>query len=771
MRPFRSLLHQAPVLLASMALPPISHCFVLFFLSLGLSVSTAAASDQAPPERASWAADEVIYDQQNDVITAEGNVEVTYEGNTLYADKVVYNRITDEVSAHGDIRLVDRNNNVVTAEALVLSGDLRNGVIEGLLILFRDGERLAANQGERIDGDRNILDMAVYSPCSICDDKGEFRQPVWQIKARRVIHNEEKQTLTYRDAYLELLGVPILYTPWLRHPDATVKRASGFLTPGFGQSSILGLTFELPYFWNIAPNMDATITPLITTDERAVLFGEFRHRIRSGSYVLSGSATYVTKRDNEDNPIPGDEFRGHFFGNGVFDLNEDWRWGFDLAVASDDTYLRRYNISRADSLVNHIYVERFWTRSYLSIGGYAFQGLREEDVAGDTPFAIPLVEYSYVGRPGWLGGRFGGEANLLMLTRTKNADTGRLSLGGYWRLPYTSPFGELYNLTLGVRGDAYFLNDFRDIITAQPDVTTPGNDFEGRIIPYAALEWKLPFLRQGKVSRQIIEPIVMIVASPNGANNNEIPNEDSQSFDLDTTNLFAIDRFSGYDRWESGVRVAYGVELSHYTDGGVRASLLVGQSYRFRRDLTMPADSGLQSRLSDVVMTASLNVPEVFDYYHRLRFDKDNFDVVRNEGLLAVGPDSLRLYLGYTQLKRDGYDPSLGNRQELRVATRIKLSQYWSMNADFSYDFERNGGALTAGGGLTYEDECLRFRISARRDFTEDRDVPPSTSIGFQIVFKVVADPASTTSRLENNQYNPTLDGPSGPFNRIGSGL
>lgn len=741
---------------------------LLLALTVGLSAARAQSGDE--PRRAAWAADEVVYDQNEQVITAQGNVEVAYEGNTLFADRVVYDRRTDEARAEGNIRLVDRNGDVVTARSLVLTGDLKNGTIEGLMVLFKDGERLAANRGERVDGDRNILDMAVYSPCEICTD-GTARNPVWQIKARRVVHNAEDKTLTYRDAYLELLGVPIAYTPWLRHPDATVKRASGFLTPDFGQSSILGLTVEIPYFWNIAPNMDATITPMITTDERAVLFGEFRHRTTGGTYTFSGSGTYVTKRDNQDNPIPGDEFRGHLFGDGAFDINENWRWGFDLAVASDDTYLRRYNISRADSLINHLYVERFWERSHLSIGGYAFQGLREEDVAGQTPIVVPLVNYEYVSRPGWLGGRFGANANLAYFTRTDDGDTGRLSVGGHWRLPYTSGWGELYTLTLGVRGDAYFINNFTGAdFAATPDIVDANNDFEGRVVPYAALEWRLPFLRQARASRQIVEPIVMVVASPNGANNNEIPNEDSQSFDLDTTNLFAIDRFSGYDRWESGVRVAYGMKASHYTNGGVRASLLVGQSYRFRRDFTMPADSGLRRKLSDVVLTATLSVPDVFDYYHRLRFDKDSFKVVRNEGQLAFGPDSFRLYLGYTQLKRNGYDPTLENRDELRAATRIRLSQFWSMTADFSYDFERNGGALTAGGGLTYEDECLRFRISARRDFTEDRDVPPSTSIGFQIVFKIVSDPA-VTSRSENNEYNPTFDGAAGPFNRAGYGL
>jgi LPS-assembly protein len=199
--------------------------------------------------------------------------------------------------------------------------------------------------------------------------------------------------------------------------------------------------------------------------------------------------------------------------------------------------------------------------------------------------------------------------------------------------------------------------------------------------------------------------------------------------------------------------------------------LLIGQSYRFRRDPTMPADSGLTDKTSDIVLTATLSVPNAFDYQHRLRFDKDSMRVVRNEGLVAFGPENLRFFVGYTGVNRNGFDQTLPDRKEIRTATRIKLSQYWSMSADFSYDFTRGGGALTAGGGLTYEDECLLFRISARRDFTEDRDVKPSTSIGFQLVFKIVSGKDSSTSRADNIQYNPAHDHGSGHLNRTGYGL
>ncbi len=733
-----------------------SATFSVAALLCAMAIDARAADEE--PEKARWAADEISYDSNAEIVTASGNVEISYEGNTLYADQITYDRNTDEAVAWGNIRLDDGSGNIATATSLVLTGDLKTGTVEGMRILFRDGEQLAAHSGRREDGRLNILDHAIYAACHVCDEHpGE--KPVWQVKAIEVVHNEEKRTLVYKDAYLELLGVPIIYTPWLKHPDATVKRASGLLAPDFGQSSLLGFTLEVPYFWNIAPNMDLTISPLITTDERAAMFLEFRHHTRSGQYMLSGSGTYVTKRDDDAQKIPGDEFRGHLFGEGQFDLGSGWRWGFDLEVTTDDTYLRRYNVSRADSLINHLYVEHFTERNYLHIGAYAFQGLREEDVAGQTPIAAPFVQYSFVGKPGWLGGRFEVDTSALLLTRTDGSDTGRISADGRWRLPYTSPFGEIYTLTLGVRADGYYLDEpgFSPIAARADQISD--DEFEGRVIPYAAMEWRLPFIRHGQSSRQIVEPMLMVVASMKDANNDLLPNEDSQSFDFDTTNLFSINRFAGLDRWEGGVRIAYGLRFRHYTDSGVRATFMVGQSYRFNEDMLLPADSGLRDNLSDIVMTASLSVPRYFDYVHRLRLDKDNLSVVRNEGTLVFGPREFRFLVGYTEARRNGFDPSLANVQEVRTGAQIRLSQYWSMNADFAYDFEADGGTLTAGGGITYEDECLRFRISARRDFTEDRDVPPSTSIGFQLVFKVLSASNTSKGRRHGDRYNP-LEGP-----------
>jgi len=713
--------------------------FTVLWFAGGYHALAQDTSESKRSDTAQWAADKMIYDPEAKSVTAEGNVDIFYQGNHLQADKVTYTRNTDRATAEGNIHFTDRNGDVVVVEHLEISGDLREGIIEGIQIFFVEGERLAAQAGERAEGRWTTIFKAVYTPCEVCDEDGNDKAPVWQIKSKKVVHDQENRTLTYDDAYIELLGIPVFYTPWLKHPDATVQRASGFLTPKLDSSSLLGASIEIPYYWNMAPNMDATISPKITTDEGFILSSEFRHRVSRGTYQFNGSITYPDKRDANSNKIPGHEIRGHLFGEGHFELGRGWNTGFDLAVASDDTYLRRYDVSRADSLTNRLYIEKLSGRNSFTVDAYAFQGLRAEDDAGQTPIVLPFVHYNYEGKPGWLGGRFGGEASAVMLTRTEGSETLRLSTGADWQLPYVSPFGEIYKLTVGFRSDFYQLwnlNDDPQPLGVEDD--RPDNKATGRILPYAMLEWRLPFVRRGTTNRQIIEPIFSVVYSPKGGNPDWIPNEDSGSFDFDTTNLFSLSRYSGRDIWEGGTRLNYAIKATHYAENGVRASLMVGQSYRFNRDVNFAPDSGLRDKLSDFVLGTEISLPGILDYYHRFRFDKDGFKLVRNEAVVIFGPSDYRISVGYSDIKREKMGSPLPDRQEIRTSADLKLSRYWRMFADFSYDFKAQGGPLTAGGGFTYEDECLRFQIRMRRDFTRDRDVPPNTSIGFRLIFKVV---------------------------------
>ena len=221
-------------------------------------------------------ADQLRHERKLDIVVARGNVEITQGDRILRANTVTYNQKTDILTATGNVILLEPNGDVIFAEFAELSGDIKDGIVQNIRILMSDDARVAAVGGRRIDG--NVMEMrkVVYSPCRKC--LGLNGTPIWQLKARKVIHNQTDKIIEYQDAFMEFAGIPVFYTPYLSHPDPTIKRRSGFLTPRYGADTELGTMAEIPYYFNIAPDKDATLRPIVTSDEGVVIAGEYRQR-------------------------------------------------------------------------------------------------------------------------------------------------------------------------------------------------------------------------------------------------------------------------------------------------------------------------------------------------------------------------------------------------------------------------------------------------------------------------------------------------------------
>lgn len=691
------------------------------------------ADAQERQEPLVFSADSVIYDRDSGVVTAEGRVEVAQAERVLLADRVRYDARTGLVRAEGNVSILEPTGDVVFADEVELTDDLKEGFVTRIRVLLADDSRLAANGARRTPDQRTVMSKAVFSACEPCAEEPE-RSPLWQIKAVSVIHDQKAHRIEYRDAVLELGGFPIAYTPYFSHPDPSVERKTGFLAPSYGSSGPLGIKVEAPFYIAFAPHRDATLTPLATGKEGVALSGEYRERTQGGGFELRGSVTEVGKRDQNNSSISGRDIRGHVDATGRFDLDDTWRTGFDLARSTDDTYLRRYDISSEDTLTTNLFAERFRGRTYASANAYFFQGLRVEDDPGETPFVAPLLDYSFISEPGRLGGRYALDTNLMVLQRTQGTDSRRLSISGGWHLPYNGRAGDVYALGLSLRGDAYWTSEVRD--PANPTQPSQGG-FTGRLIPEMTLGWRMPLARTVGTTRQIIEPIAMVVLSPLGGNPDTIPNEDSQSFELDDTNLFETNRFPGRDRVEGGPRASYGVRFSVFGPRGGSASALLGQSARLKRDASLGQDTGLEDEFSDIVGHLSIFPSRLLDITNRFRLDGDTFSVKRNEVKLATGPEWLRFNLGYVSLDRLSAGDQLTTREEINARARYQFARFWSTSANARRDLQENGGGMiNAGFGVSYEDECFLFETGLRRDFTSDRDVRPSTSFVVRVRFK-----------------------------------
>jgi LPS-assembly protein len=664
-------------------------------------------------------ADELSFDEDIGTATARGNVEIVQNDRILRADAVTYNQRDDIVTATGNVVLLEPTGEVLFAEFAELTSDMREGFLRGFRMLLNDDSRLVAVSAQRRGGVETELTRAAYTPCQNCT--GIDDEPIWQVNARRVIHDAEAREVIYRDATLKFLGVPVAYTPYLSHPDPSVKRKTGFLTPTFGASNILGGSIQVPYFGAIDRDKDLLFDPVVSTDQFPLLTGEYRQQFADGEHKTRLSTT------RDATQVGSERIRGHIDSTTRFSIDDIWRWGADIKAASDDTYVQRYGFSSEDTLVSRGFVEGFGTRTYAVADAYYFQGLSNEDDQDQIPVVLPNIDYSFVSDPDAYGGMTTLDANVRALTRKTGATSQRISLTPGWEISHTDSMGSITSFRTSLQADAY---NVKDVSTN----TSTESGFAGRLFPQAIVSWRYPWARRAGTSSQIIEPLVALVVAPNGSNPERIPNEDSQSIAFDETNLFAENRFSGRDRVEDGQRVVYGFRTGFFGDNGGSTTLIIGQSYRFRDSSSFAGGTGLEDQFSDVVASLQITPNRFLDLLYKTRLDSGTFRSRRTELSTAVGPRALKLDLNYVFFDRTAEFAK--DREEVVVGLASQITDQWSARVDTRRDLTSEGGTQSYGGTLVYECDCMDFELRYQRTFTRDRDVPPIEALTFQVTLK-----------------------------------
>ena len=664
-------------------------------------------------------AEKLGYDRSHGVVVAKGKVEVVQGEYVLFADKITYNQKTNKVKAAGNISLLQPDGTVMFAEEMELQDDLKQGLINDIRLRMKDNAAFAAREAHRISETQTELTKAVFSPCKICvDDDGSDKAPLWQLKADKVTIDEEEEQVSYRNARMEVLGVPVLYSPYFSHalPDASSK--SGFLAPEYGSSSQLGTTARVPYYFALSPTMDATLTPRFTSEEGPVLEGEYRLRTDDGYFEFNGSATFPNRRDENGIEINGRDFRGHLFARGQQQINDVWRWGLDIEHSSDDTYLERYGYGFQDLLTSSLDVERLDDRDYFRVRAIGFQGLEEEDDPDTTPLIVPAIDTHIESDALALNSRFYLDQNALFLTRRQGAETGRFSLTGGYRVPYTTDNGHAFEADASVRADAYSITE-RDESTS----TGEPNEDTVRVIPQLALSWRYPLVKQINNASLVLEPHAKLIVASNGNNPSVISNEDSLINEFSATGLFASNRFSGLDLVENGTRAIYGLRTQYQTASNGYINLTLGQEVQLAGERVFPSNLEGSSDRSDFVGQLAIDYAP-FNIAYGFRMDDETLELHRNEVSGALDYRGLALSVDYVQLQND---PVLGTREEVSGVGSLQLTENWRVFANGQRNLTDNQ-TTSAGAGFVYSNECVTVTTRMQRSFIRDRDIEPDVS-------------------------------------------
>ncbi len=730
----------------------------------------APASRNAAPDNHApvlFSADEVQYDEELGLVVAKGHVELTQNDEILLADTVTYNQRTDTVTASGHVSLLQPTGDMLFAEYMELHDHFRDGFIRDARLLLADRSRMAGNTARRVAGNRTEISRGVYSPCDLCE-KDPTRPPFWQLRAEEVTHDKELKIIEFRDTVMDILGLPVFYTPYFSIADTAEKRHSGFLTPLAGHSVNLGNFARLPYFLVLGPDKDFTFTPLFTSEAGNFFGGEYRQRLDIGKVDINGSVTVGSQSQvtlaSGQTSAASNGLRGHLFALSEFDINQNWRAGTDIQYASDQTYLLRYKLpSPITSLNSRVYGEYFGSNSYANITGWGFRSLRAGVPTAAEPFVLPIADYVWRSDPDRLGGRLTLEENALDLYHLQSCnltaavltspnaciDMRRLSSGAVWDLPFNGAIGDKLNFSMRVRADGYQSDNLPVALAPQSGAANAAanpafsteNAFSGRIFPQMAVTWQYPWVRRGTGYSQFIEPVAMIAVAPDKLNPTKIPNEDSQGYEFDESSLFRPNRFPGFDRVDSGQRIDYGLRAGIYGDGGGSTRLLIGQSRSAQVNPNFLPGSGLEHHESDVVGRVTVSPEPFFDLSYRFRLSHDDFRPQRQEYALGVGPNNLRLGVSYLDIKAIPDAPGLIPIRQIVGSVSAQLTRYWSTQLVAVHSFVSPGSATTSeaiysAATITYRDECIALVTSLLQSGVRNGDVVPGTTVTVSIVFR-----------------------------------
>jgi LPS-assembly protein len=495
---------------------------------------------------------------------------------------------------------------------------------------------------------------------------------------------------------------------------------------------------------------------------------------------------------------PGDrQFRGGVDTKGQFALNDKWVWGWDGVLLTDYYFFSDYRLAQyrdtygsflslPTEAVSQLYLTGVGSRSYFdarTIYYLSYSGNQQQ-----VPVIHPVIDYSNVINSPIFGGEVSYKTNFTSLTRndaafdpiTTVANTSALCTaasadplarmpaqcllrgvpGTYtrataeaeWRRSFTDSAGEIWTPFAIVRADAINAD-----ISNQPGVSNflpTGNSDALRLMPTVGLEYRYPFINVQPWGTTTVEPIAQVIIRPNEPYAGKLPNEDAQSMVFDASNLFSVDKFSGYDRVEGGGRANVGVQATTQFDQGGSVKALFGQSYQLFglnsfavADVTNTGvDSGLQNTRSDYVSSFSYSPNRTYTFSVRSRFDEQTLNINRfeAEGRAAFDRWSVSLLYGdYAAQPELGY---LTRREGLLGSASVKLAANWVMTGAARWDLEANKlNQYVIGAG--YVDDCFVLAANYVTSFSYSAGTtPPVLGHAFmlQIGLRTLANSAAS---------------------------
>ena len=738
-------------------------------------------------DNAIFETDGVIYDSNTGIAKTIGGVKSISpdKQSYFYADNMKYNVANNTIMIDGNV-ILNKNNNIVKTKDVSMTADFKQIQAGKTEIKLSDGSIIKSESMVREYDNVHTLKNTTYTACPIylkinesqsnCENhdndyyiqtalslnsnvlpsdhnNDNEKTPTWEIYSYKIHQNLESKTISYKHAVIYMWGLPIMYFPYLIHPDPTIKHSSGLLFPKIGTSSATGTSVILPIYIYTDPYSSLTISPMFNAKNKHLVLLDYKHNFKYFDIDYKGHSNLSAAKANR---LWYTDFKSNII------LSKIFKASLKINRVSSDTYLRKYNFSNAAYLKSDVSIDGFWERSRLNINGISYQDLRvnQTSVIDDVTSIYP--NFNYYGRTDGdsLGGFWALNLNSININKrkirnTKSYHSTRITGSVLRQNNNVLLNGMVLETSLFARQDYYNL---RDVFLYNPDksqFTYLTDDLVTRSHISASIMASYPVYRNSILGLETFEPIIQFVTSPKTKKNWKIENLDSIDTELSDNNLFSMNRNAGYDLIEIGNRVNYAIKWgTYYKENNL--SLMIGQSYSITDSKEYPQYSGLlsDSGFSDIVGRVAYS-HKLFKLSYHTRVDNKSTQFNKNEFIFSTNMNRWNLYADYLFLK-DTHTPTSINYEELYYKISAKLTNYWAAYFNNRYSFNTNN-IVSYGIGAQYQNDCFAFSVEMERKYSYDRDYRGDKSIFFTFAFKNLGT-FETRHSLDSDKNNNKTD-------------
>ncbi|MBU1174937.1 MAG: LPS assembly protein LptD [Alphaproteobacteria bacterium] len=683
--------------------------------------------DQIPATNAGQAgveADELHYDSDLGIITASGNVGLSYIGYFATADRMVFNQKTRELLLEGNVHIVDPGGIEYTADTATITDEFKDAVLSAMVMVTPDGAMVTGSETRKVRGETTEIDDGVYAPCGTCiDAKG--RRIGWRVRTHKMVQNTKEGYTELEQPILEILGLPVAWLPWLRMPDLTVSVETGFSTPTYTYTETIGHKVATTYTLPLDAGKSLVFMPALVSEQGLLMGASFLHDIAGfGAYSVTGHGIYQLDPSKFAPGFGNEAWRGALQTSGAFTPIEKWSAGWSYTTFTDPAFLTDYLISTPNPTTNEVYARYLTAETYFDARAQEFRLLGDVSQATQDQQAalLPKITADHVVDLG-TNGTVTMSGDLVGVARNadhvaSNAIPYRLGTKGFkthataevdWSRQFL--FGPAVVTPMaGLRLD---YASYDGASTLQPTAATLFS-----ATPIAAIDMRVPFVAYDGGNTQLIEPVAQAYYR-GGPAEPGITNDNAQSFVFDESNLFTYNKFSGTDRQDTGLRANVGVHyLANFADGSYLDAVL-GQTFQLAgaNSLATPdavnagTGAGLDRASSDLVAGLRLGMGPV-SLSGKARLDPTQQGIVAAGSINATYTASdWSVGLDYSYMAPDPARGFSGIQQDIGGSLSIALADYWSANAALAWDITA-GKMISYSAGIGYDDGYVEGRAS-----------------------------------------------------------